>query len=302
MAEGFNRQVWEASALTARLNAITGSIFETLSYKIDTKNKEAVNVPVMVSNRRAQRKGDTRTTALSKTIIAVPTTNEMYFGVSVPDADIHSTDINIADLYTKIGMSEVMDGIEIDVTAEMATGADPSNIMEFTSLDSGATTFTFAGLQALMIAFDTAKVPYEDRFLRVNPIHKAALINIKDPDTDKKIWIETEANDSEAKALGVVARIMSFQVQWTNNITKVDTIGAVVRDATYDIPDDSSNTQNMSLFYSRGSVAIGVDEEITVKHAYDAVTDGGLDIVNHKQFWGAKVIRPTEIYAVRDNT
>jgi hypothetical protein len=302
MAEGFNRQVWEASALTQRLNAITGSIFETLSYKIDTKNKEAVNVPVMVSARRAQRKGDTTVTALSKTIIAVPTTNEMYFGVSVPDADIHNTDINIVDLYTKIGMSEIMDGIEIDVTAEMAEGCAADNQMEFTSLDSGATTFTFAGLQAMMIAFDKAKVPYEDRFLRVCPEHKAALINIKDPDTDKKIWIETEANDSAAKALGIVAKIMSFQVQWTNNITKVDTSGVVNRNATTDIPDDDLNTQNLSLFYSRGSVAIGVDEEITVKHAYNAITDGGVDIVNHKQFWGCKVIRSTEIYAIRDNT
>lgn len=296
MAETFNRQVWEATALLQRLEAISGTIFDTLSYKIDTKDKEAVNVPVITSNRRAQRTGDTVITPLDKAIIKIPTDKKSYFGVPIPDDDIHATDVDIVDAYSKIGMSEVVKDIEIGVTEIMVGEADAGNRVQFTDLEAGATGFTLEILLSAQEKFDTLEVPLDERYLRVTPKHRRLLIGMKDPDTNEKLWIKTEKNDEVAKSKGIIAEIMGFKVQVSNRIAKVKT------DGTFDAVTPANNTQAVSIFYSGSSTAIGVDEEISVRNEYDVITEGGQENVVYKQYWGAKVLRGEEILAVRDNT
>lgn len=289
----FNRQIWLETALIALISY--SGMLTTLNFKVDASENEKVTVPVFNAGD-APVKGDADTTfdSLNTAYVEVDTTETMHKGWRVTKKAEKSTNLGLVEEAMTQGVDLVMSAVEKDVMSYMASNASTAHIKQFTEVISGDTGLTYENILRVKTLMTKALCPLSDRYMVINADKQEQLELIVDKN-DNYIFLEYTAPTGDQLARGEIGMVKGFKVIVTENAPLVTTAGA------YDETTPANNTQDCVLFYHTSSTASAVDESsLDIESEYN-LTKRSWDIVCDI-FYGKEPVRPTWIFAMRDNT
>ena len=287
----YNVTKWMLMVLQAFLN--TGEDFlKTINGTVDVKENEKVVVPVFDIPESAIQEDGAGTVFVNpdKTVVEIPTKDEIKLGVSFKRKDELSTNTNLFNLSAKRMGQIIRKRLAYNVVTAMFTGVKTANKLQYDEADggTGVTVLTYNMVLKASELLDMADCPLEDRYMIISPSQRKELVNMRD-DADNPVFINNAQLDDKIIYKGQIGEVDGMKVL-IMKIPKLNTSG---------LPTGTQD-KNAVIFYHKSAHVYGAEKKIFSEDGFNRVTTE-FELLN-QLFYGSKTIFESHSVSIRENT
>jgi len=220
------------------------------------------------------------------TDVEVIVKDEVYTPFYLDDEQLNTTEAPLIQGFAEQATEANMFAIETKVALNMAINALAANKIELASGNQ----ITFANLNTMRKNMLDAGSDFKECYFLINPTYEMNIRNIKDPDTNEKLFISADKFGAGVLKEGVIGRILGFNVILCHTLPTLNDDGD-----TYDASGETA-----MVYYDARAYAYGADPEQTVDTERDIDTIPVKNKVLVKKYTGNKTVDSNFMGHVRE--
>ncbi|HQO22886.1 MAG TPA: hypothetical protein PLM72_07395 [Spirochaetota bacterium] len=244
------REIW-AKELYLAASLYQGEFLPTLKkYNPEMQKNKSYHITVIPAQSATYRaygaaSAQVTYTKGAPTDVEVIVKDEVYSSFYLDDEQLNTTETPLIQGFATEANEAVMKAIETNVALTMAINCLAGNKIELASGNQ----ITVANLNTMRQNMLNAGSDFSDCYFLINPTYETNIRNIKDPDTNEKLFLSADKYQPGVLANGVIGTILGFKVILCHTLPTLNDAGTA-----YDAAGETA-----MVYYDSRAYAYGAD-------------------------------------------
>jgi hypothetical protein len=244
------QEIW-GKELYIAASKYQGEFLPTLKkYNPEMKKNKSYHITVIPAQSASYRaygaaSAEVTYTKGAPTDVEVVVKDEVYTAFYLDDEQLNTTETSLIQGFAEQSNEANMNGIETNVALNLAINAASGNKIELASGNQ----ITVANLNTMRQNMLNAGSDFKECYFLINPTYETNIRNIKDADTNEKLFLSADKFQPGVLRDGVIGKILGFNVILSHNLPTLNDAGTA-----YDAAGEVA-----MVYYDARAYAYGAD-------------------------------------------